>query len=199
MTSAENQVAREMVALIKNIEEHTFQLNGEERIPLLELENIVSKIKTLYEKAVVLRYLHAHIDDIQNITAPAHSPEITPGNELKPVVEAQISHPEKQKEKTSLHEKIAASKSSKTLAESLGKKTIQRLSSGISLHEKLMFQKELFGGNINEYEEAIEKLESFTELPKAEEYLETTFHDKYSWGKKNEAVKLFMEILKKKY
>lgn len=199
MTPKENHLAKEMVELIKNIEEHTDQLSTGERIPQLELEIIVAKIGSLYEKAVVLKYLHAHIDDIRSkpglISGPQKSaPEIIqeetrPGN----------LHTKQKTEKKSLHEKISSVKSTGTLVDKLRQKTGKNLSSFISLHEKLMFQKELFNGNSEEYSSTIKHLETMENFQEAKKFLEDNFSAKHSWDKKTEALNTLWQMLEKKY
>lgn len=199
MTSKENQLAKDMVDLIKNIEEHTGRLSSGERIPQMELEIIVSKIKSLYEKSVILKYLHAHIDDIQNTAIIETCPEVMPGNEVQPLVEAQVAHGEIITEKKSIHEKIISSKTPKTLVEKLQEKSLKNLSSAIALHEKLMFQKELFGGNNKDYNDMIQGIESQQNFREAKKYLEENFYDKYSWEKKSEILNVLLGILENRF
>lgn len=198
MTSKENQLAKEMAGLIKNIEEHTGQLSSGERIPQLELEAIVSKIKSLYEKSVVLKYLHAHMDEILSHNATEQAPSLPPENEVLPLVEAQVTHPEPLAGKKSLHEKMASVKSP-SLAEKLQRKSVKNLASDIALHEKLMFQKELFNGNTKDYNEAVKHLETLHGFGEAGKYLEENFSAKYSWDKKAEIANVLFAILEKRY
>lgn len=199
MTSKENQLAKEMAELIKNIEEHTGQLSSGERIPQLEMEAIVSKIKSLYEKSVVLKYLHAHMDEILSSQVREEDSILQPENEVLPLVEAQVSHPEPAAEKKSLHEKIASAKTPQTLAEKLQNKSVKNLASAIALHEKLMFQKELFSGNVTDYNDMIKNLESLHNFQEVKKYLDENFLAKYSWDKKAEVTNVLFAILEKRY
>lgn len=54
------KLRKEISELIDNIKEHSDRVTDFERIPQLELENILSKIRKLHEKSVVFNYLHAH-------------------------------------------------------------------------------------------------------------------------------------------
>ena len=64
MTEKENQIVHEMVDLSEKIRQEMEYINTHERIPQLQLDYIVSKVKSLYEKSIVLSYLHSHIDEI---------------------------------------------------------------------------------------------------------------------------------------
>lgn len=209
MTIKEQLIARDMVDLIRNIEAHAGQLSSGERIPQLEFELIVAKIKSLYEQSVILKYLHANIDDIQNNVqsqecATGHgrkkkeAEELKEAEEIMPLIAAQASTPEN-REKKSLHEVLSATGTAKTLAEKLQEKSIASLSSSIALHEKLMFQKELFNGNAEGYSEMIKNLDSTGSMPDAKKFLEKNFYGKYSWEKKTEAYNALIAILEKRY
>ncbi len=168
MTSKENQIAKSMVELIKNIEEHTGQLDSGDLIPQLELEIIVSKIKLLYERAVILKYLHSHLDEI------------------------------KPDEKKPLHEKIIEKKTSPPLSSSIKATFVKSPTVLISLHEKLMIQKELFGGSPDEYNDALKIFETEPDFQKAKIKTEEVFAGKHSWEKKSETVKAFFAMFEKK-
>lgn len=198
MTSKENQLAKEMVDLIKNIEEHTGQLGSSEIIPQLKLEIIVAKIKTLYEKSVILKYLHSQLGNAENITLTETILKPMAEDGTRPEVLVPPRQAEHITEAQSLHEKISSLKSSPTLAEKLQKRSIKKLSSSIALHEKLMFQKELFGGNIDEYNEAMLHLESLPGAEEAKKFLIEKFSEKNSWNKKQATFDALIAILEKR-
>jgi hypothetical protein len=73
-------IREEITALINNIKSHSDNVSDYERIPQLELELILSKIKKLYEKSVIFNYLYEHDkisfmmddddDDDEKVAAP---------------------------------------------------------------------------------------------------------------------------------
>lgn len=54
------QLRKEIAQLIDNIKEHSDNIGTCKRIPQLELELILSKIKKLYEKSIVFNYINQH-------------------------------------------------------------------------------------------------------------------------------------------
>ncbi|MFN4233810.1 MAG: hypothetical protein ACK4IK_03275 [Bacteroidia bacterium] len=54
------QLRKEIAQLIDSIKEHSDNIGNRKRIPQLELELILSKIKKLYEKSIVFNYINQH-------------------------------------------------------------------------------------------------------------------------------------------
>jgi hypothetical protein len=54
------QLRKEIAQLIDSIKEHSDNIGTRKRIPQLELELILSKIKKLYEKSIVFNYVNQH-------------------------------------------------------------------------------------------------------------------------------------------
>ncbi len=69
----------------------------------------------------------------------------------------------------------------------------------ISIGDKFMFISELFNKDLMAYESAIKKLNDIHSFEEAMHYLEVELNDKFHWDKKQEAVKHFKSILKKKF
>ncbi len=57
---------KEISYLIDNIKEHSDRVTEFDRIPQLELENILSKIKKLYEESIIFNYLYKQESFITN-------------------------------------------------------------------------------------------------------------------------------------
>lgn len=69
----------------------------------------------------------------------------------------------------------------------------------ISIGDKFMFISELFNKDLMAYESAIKKLNDTHSFEEAMHYLEEELDKKFHWDKKQEAVKHFKSILKKKF
>lgn len=54
------QLRKEIAELIDSIKEHSDSIGTRKRIPQLELELILSKIKKLYEKSIIFNYINQH-------------------------------------------------------------------------------------------------------------------------------------------
>jgi len=127
---------------------------------------------------------------------PAKKPEKPVVDEEKPVVQAEIKtinpeiqkKPKTDKSKTadlfsaadketladkfkdtpkSLHEKISADKADKTVAEKIGKGSIQNLKGAIGINDKFLFINQLFKGDLQEYNKAIDKLNTCNTIENA--------------------------------
>ena len=69
----------------------------------------------------------------------------------------------------------------------------------ISIGDKFMFISELFNKDLMAYENAIKKLNDIHSLDEAQQYIEQELNSKFDWSKKQDAVKHFKSILKKKF
>ena len=67
MTEKERELTRDMLDLIDRIKNKTDYINTDDRIPELELEVLLSKIEQLHQKAIGLKYLHQHADEISTL------------------------------------------------------------------------------------------------------------------------------------
>lgn len=68
------------------------------------------------------------------------------------------------------------------------------LRSSIALNDKFILMRDLFAGNNDYYEMAIERLDSFDNLEEAMLYIHDTFH----WNPNSEGARLLMELLARK-
>lgn len=74
------QLRKEIAELIDSIKEHSDNIGTRKRIPQLELELILSKIKKLYEKSIIFNYINQHHiednDDHEEPVIPAALEEV---------------------------------------------------------------------------------------------------------------------------
>ncbi|PCJ77861.1 MAG: hypothetical protein COA57_16540, partial [Flavobacteriales bacterium] len=61
MTEKEKQLTQEIIELAEFVKSETSGINTREHVPQLQLEMVVAKIKMLYEKSVILKYLHSNV------------------------------------------------------------------------------------------------------------------------------------------
>jgi len=108
--------------------------------------------------------------------------EVTPAAE-KPKPEKK---PEKKEEKK--EEKVI----------SIQKPPISDIRAAIGINDKFQFANELFGGNMQEYEIAIQQLNTAGTLDSATEYF-MSIQQLYSWNNDNETVKRLYELVERRY
>ncbi len=76
---------------------------------------------------------------------------------------------------------------------------ILNIRKSLGINQRYMFLKELFGNNSDDFEEALEKLESFESQHLAMNYLEEHFSKKYQWDMESEEVQEFYEVLERRF
>lgn len=104
------------------------------------------------------------------------------------------------KEYRSLNEKLTAPAEAqqKTIPLQHIKKA-KSLRSGISLNQRFMFTNELFDGDSNAFNQALDQLDSFENYQQANQYCLQHYARPYQWDMEAEASQEFIEILKSRY
>ena len=103
-----------------------------------------------------------------------------------------------QKPQKTLHEQLVSQPAS-TLADIHQRNKIDSLKKHITLNQKFMFINELFSGNQEEYNLALERLEQCNSYEQAMRLLKSNYISKNNWDMEGEEVTEFLEILTKKY
>ncbi|MCX6290506.1 MAG: hypothetical protein NT126_01925 [Bacteroidetes bacterium] len=98
-----------------------------------------------------------------------------------------------------VHEHIAAKASSKTVAEKLHHKPIVDLKAAIGINEKFLFINQLFDGNLQDYSEAIDKINNAGNLDAAKQLIAADLASRFNWPDQDEHVKHFKELVERRF
>lgn len=105
-----------------------------------------------------------------------------------------------EEEKTSVNDQYAStSDKTETLAEKLTKTKIKDLRQGIALNQKFLFMNDLFGGEKEAYDAALDKLNSFDSIIEAKAFLTSEVENKYDWKEDSSSVQQFVTLLERKF
>lgn len=99
----------------------------------------------------------------------------------------------------SLHDKIAAESQDKSIAVKLQKNPVTDLRKSIGINEKFAFINELFDGDLNNYNEAIELLNNSNGHQHAIETLQSNLTEKYSWSGGSEAYLKLKDLIDRRF
>lgn len=88
---------------------------------------------------------------------------------------------------------------SKTLAQKLEQTPVPDLKSAIGINLRFRFVSVLFKNDNLAYSAAIEKLNNFSSMIEADEYIQNSLMDQFDWEKKNPAVKQFIGLVERRY
>jgi hypothetical protein len=208
-----NQIRKEIAALIDSIKEHSDNIGEKQHIPQLELELILLKIEKLYQKSIVYNYLNSvppqdRVNDItperelpkteqKTVTAKKEEPKAEPvkpvnlfGESIKPAEEKQ-----KAEKKVDRKEEKREERPAQNTIHILG---ITDIRSAIGINDKFQFANELFGGNMQEYEIAIQQLNTAETIDSALEYF-MSIQQLYNWDNENATVKRLFDLVERRY
>jgi hypothetical protein len=76
---------------------------------------------------------------------------------------------------------------------------IDSLKKRITINQRFMFVRELFKGNAEEFNQALDKLEALESYDEAIDYLEVNFLNKYNWDVDSDEVIEFMDLLGRRF
>jgi hypothetical protein len=97
----------------------------------------------------------------------------------------------------SLYDKIAKP-AEKTVANQATRQPISNIKSTIGINEKFAYLKDLFKNNVNEYNEALDKLNNFENYGEAEDYFQE-LKSKYSWDPESKSFQGLADLLNRRY
>lgn len=222
------KLREEITGLIDSIKEHSDMITPHERIPQLELELVLSKIKKLYEKSIIFNYLNESYSQPEHIISPeipfekidlqenkvAEEIEITAFEnpilesalakeqplvqDIKTDVKSDLNSKLQEISPASLNEQIAKSGSRSILSNKLQKKPIADLYKAIGINERFLFTKELFKGDSNKFKKTVDHLNSLTSYNDAQNYIQLSLSD-LEWDFKHPTVNNFIELVERRF
>lgn len=98
-----------------------------------------------------------------------------------------------------LNDRLASSQSDQSIATKLKSNPIADLKKAIGINEKFALINELFHGDINAYNDAIEVLNNATDEAAAISYLEQTLASKYGWDTADESYLKLHNLVERRY
>jgi hypothetical protein len=205
------EIRKEIAALINSIKEHSDNIGDKQHIPQLELELILNKIEKLYKKSIVFNHLNSsqYNDPVvrpeesklliniepETIQPIVKSEEIILEEPIKPVdiIGDELKAPENEKP-----EKKIEKKAEKPVTSNIQKPSLSDIRSAIGLNDKFQFSNELFEANIQEFEIAIQQLNTAGSLDSAMEYF-LSLQRLYNWKEDNDTSKRLLELVERRY
>lgn len=139
------------------------------------------------------------IDAIEEVTKT----ESTPTKHEETIVVPLVNEPTKpaavnHDNKESLHEKLSrVVAASESLADKMENNPIADLKRAITLNQRFQFSRELFKGNNQDYEVAIDKLNNTTREDAMQQI--ATLRSKYSWSEDSSVTSDFVELIERRY
>ena len=203
-----NSIRKEIANLIDSIKEHSEDIGNKKQIPQLELEVILQKIQKLYEKSII----YNHLNKLSNESELKESVPIAIVEKSKQAEPIQAKeNPEKQvimdlfaselpppvpaaRNKAATQKNLEVIKSS---SNSL-KKPIKDLKAAIGINEKFQFINELFNGNMQEYNIAVNQLDGLENYNEASTYV-NSLQEIYRWKNEGPIVANFLNLIERRY
>jgi len=98
---------------------------------------------------------------------------------------------------TSINDTFARGTPEKTVADKLSRQPIKDLKSAIGLNQKFLFMNDLFEGENEIFNNAINKINSFNTLPEAIAFIDSDLSS--AWDKENSSVLNFMDLVERRF
>lgn len=203
-----NTIKKEIVELVSSIKVQSDTLANERYPSQLDLELFLHKVERLYQKSIVFHHLTT-FDGFEEADPPKTAiasppPSIKQQEKVKevvskPIVSEQKSVPEKVEEVVTPVQKIEQKPVVETKPEPVKSlKNLPDLKLTMGINDKFQFTNELFKGNMQEFNIAIEQLNAAESTESAMNYLKS-LHQLYGWDEEHETLKRFLHIVERRY
>ena len=145
-----------------------------------------------------------NVPTAKKIESPKSKPETQPEPkqerikkqpQIQPVQNSTILADKFKDDTKSLNETLSKQVKKKSLASQFEYKAISDIRKAVNINSKIMFIKELFGGNANQYNQAVDQLNNFTNLDEAMEYIATNME----YDSENKVFIDFLEVVYRRY
>ena len=206
------EIGKEIKELIRSIKTHYTFVEEEDRIPMIELELITSKIRRLYEKSIVYNYLYASDEEnmkherlVKRITPVPPFEKNSPNSFVQPVILNSIPEPFVESvvvEKAApIAEPISAA-AQPIIAEipidDADAKPLKDLKLLIGINDKFLLINNLFARNDVDYKSAVEHLNTIRSKALAMEYMNSLARQN-NWNTESYAFVRFVKIVEKRF
>jgi hypothetical protein len=193
-------IKKEIIELIDRIKEQSTALENRDRLPQPDVMVMLHKIQELHKKFIVFEHLNATVENSKPITENVivtPPPEISKSEVIAPPEIKPSSPPlAESEEKKVASIDIHLMKQEVTKNEE-GKKTgVINLSTVIGINDRFQFASELFNGNMQEYNIAIQQMSASETIESALIYF-NNLQQLYNWDEENKTVQRLLSLLKK--
>jgi len=185
--------------LIQELEKGVSKVKGGS-MSSLELNSLLIASRSLHERIAILQYLKEKETSEEEIETD-EAVEKNQINLLDAIVEVEEDVTENMEEKTDIRtiNEIHATSPQTSLAEQFGKQPILDLTKEIGINERFLLTENLFNGDTKTYNEAINKLNCFSELDEAITYFKHDLAKEFKWNLKSNQVKRFIKLIERRY
>jgi hypothetical protein len=195
-----NTIRKEITALVNSIKTQSDALANEKYPSHLELELFLHKVEKLYQKTIVLNHLSLFDGFEESEPNPSKAIAAMPSVITEPVQKNHLK--ESEPPIPSIAEKpketVLVKKEESSPGQKPQKTTLSDLKSTIGINDKFQFTNELFKGNMQEFNIAIEQLNASETYESALAYI-TGLRRLYNWDDENETVKRLLSIIERRY
>lgn len=217
MPMTKEQLGKEIKDLVRSIKTHYTFVEDEDRIPLIELELITSKIRKLYEKSVIFNFLNSPDEDFlsmersRKLSIKSNFEKINKEIALETKIEAvhvNKSTDDKLNVEKEIAEIVVHEPTSKPILtqqvsvleikSSTGNKVYKDLKLLVGINDKFLLINNLFGRSDQEYKESIEKLSALQSFDESIEFLAQLASQK-AWNTESYAYVRLLQIIEKRY
>jgi len=175
----------EINKIAENLDENTV-------IPSVFYELSLSKIRNLYVQFKLLREIPEN-----DLTFKEFASDIVHILDDEPTIkiETQSTPKEQIVKPISDYEKIVKLREQDFLSVQINFNPIKSIAEAIDLNDKIWFTKTLFNGNLNHFNETVQKLNNFEYLEQAVDYVDNQFN----WDYQNNTVRKFFQYVYMRY
>jgi len=210
---------------IQDIEKLVGNFKNYSRIPNIELDLALSRLRNVYDLLLMFKSDHAEaatsevpVDPIMKPTpeakpplkdsavitpvqkVPSPQPEPQPKPQPKPQPQPPLPVKEKPVDKHEeeikfVHEKLGEQVTKKDIASKLQGQAIKSISGSIGINDKFLYIRELFAGNAETFRQTMDELDECHNFNEAYSLL----MDRFQWDMDSEPVQMLLNLIRRKF
>lgn len=210
------QKIKKIIRQVGDIGEKISRLQVEKPLPSIEIDIILGKIRALYEKVGNLQ-LETSIPDREKLpetkdqeaeTSPGNIPAAATatGQEQTAETTATVKKAGKsseqailadkyQEEKKFINESLAENGRKADISSKITSKPIRNISSALGINDRFKLVNDLFNGDRDSYQNAINILDGASNFNEAFNYITSSF----DWDMEEESVQILLELVRRKF
>ncbi len=212
------QIGKEIKELIRSIKTHYTFVEEEDRIPLIELELITSKIRKLYEKSIINNYLHSNDENYMSqersrrfherknfektlSEKSAVRNEDNAVNTIAPILQTHtvvVPPIEKLPEAPPEISRVTEPSTPTVTNANSSNRSLKDIKLLIGINDKFLLINNLFNRNDLEYKSVIEMLSSLHSIEASMDQL-NRLAKQYEWNTESYAFKRLLQIIEKRF
>ena len=201
-------IRKEIADLISRIKEQSDRIGNQKEIPQSELDLVLYRIEELHRKTVVFSYLNElpeevpgaefgvsdSVPGVQGAEKNETDVNVEPAATPPPIAEQKVPAADSNEEP--VVPSVTPAPEIRSTEPGIG--NLKDIRTFIGFNEKIMYMRQVFGGDQAAYDEVLNQINSMNSQQEADAFLQLIAAE-YKWNHEHEPVIIFLQTVKRRF